>query len=350
MYTLKDVAKKAGVSPTIASYVLNNSNYVSAEKRAAVLQAAKELNYHVNSNARGLRKKETSNIAVITFDERSEMSSEITYYLEQFAYDSGYYISVSSINIVAKSISYLETLMSQKYDGMIFLSNPFNRAQLQQLIDSNLPVVMFEMECAEVIPKISVLKPNTYESVKLVINRLIHENGHRKIGYITFGDPTNTGEKGPYGQGLRAKAYLDAMLEAGLPIPYDWVFQLSDQNSFPYYKDSVAEIVQRLQDTPKDERPTAFFTSLDSIGAMFISQLSASGIPVPREVEVVGFGDTSSALICNPTLSTIHMDYKKVAEKLFHMFIELCREKKNSFSSMELSIQYRNSTRTFEDK
>ena len=65
MYTLKDVAKKAGVSPTIASYVLNNSNYVSAEKRAAVLQAAKELNYHVNSNARGLRKKERQNKALV---------------------------------------------------------------------------------------------------------------------------------------------------------------------------------------------------------------------------------------------------------------------------------------------
>lgn len=57
MYTLKDVAARAGVSPTIVSYVLNNSNYVSAEKRAAVLKAVKELNYHINCNARGLRKK-----------------------------------------------------------------------------------------------------------------------------------------------------------------------------------------------------------------------------------------------------------------------------------------------------
>lgn len=271
MYTLKDVAKRAGVSPAIASYVLNNSNYVSAQKRAAVLKAAEELNYHANCNARGLRKKTTSNIAVVTFDERSEMYSEIIYYLEQFAYDRGYYISVSSINTAAKAISYLTTLMSQKYDGLIFLSNPFNQKQLQQLVDNKLPIVLFEMEYAKSNPAISVLKPNTYDSVKLVLNRLIRENGHRKIGYITFGNPIDTAEEGPYGQGLRVKAYMDAMGEAGLDIPYDWVFQLGEQDAFPHYEGQVAQIVQLLQDTPREDRPTAFFTSLDSIGAMLVS-------------------------------------------------------------------------------
>ena len=157
MYTLKDVAARAGVSPTIVSYVLNNSNYVSAEKRAAVLKAVKELNYHINCNARGLRKKKTSNIAVITFDERSEIYSEIVYYLEQLAYREGFFISVSSINTVEKANSYLTTLMSQKYDGIIMLSNPFNPQQIRQLLDGNLPILLLELEHAKQDPMSSIL-------------------------------------------------------------------------------------------------------------------------------------------------------------------------------------------------
>ncbi len=344
MYTLKDVAARAGVSPTIVSYVLNNSNYVSAEKRAAVLKAVKELNYHINCNARGLRKKKTSNIAVITFDERSELYSEIVYYLEQLAYREGFFISVSSINTVEKANSYLTTLMSQKYDGIIMLSNPFNPQQIRQLLDGNLPIVLLELEHAKQDPMISILKPNTYESVRTVMRRFIAESGHSRIGYITFGNPTATGEEGPYGQGLRVKAYLDSMADAGLEIPYAWILQPSSQDTFPYFAEEISEIVQQYTATPAQQRPTAFFTSIDSIGAMLVTQLCQNGIDVPGDVEVFGFGGSHSSEICCPPLSTIHLDCKDTAQRLMEMFLQRYRGEDAVLVETELTIKYRGST------
>ena len=65
MVTRNDVAKLAKVSPAVVSYVINNSNYVSAEKRKAVLAAIEELNYIPNQNAKNLRQGKTHMIAVI---------------------------------------------------------------------------------------------------------------------------------------------------------------------------------------------------------------------------------------------------------------------------------------------
>ena len=59
MHTQKDVAKRAGVSQAIVSYVLNGSNYVGKEKRAAVLKAIEELDYHPNYTAKSLKTKKT---------------------------------------------------------------------------------------------------------------------------------------------------------------------------------------------------------------------------------------------------------------------------------------------------
>ena len=63
--TRNDVAKKAGVSPAVVSYVMNNSNYVSEQKRKAVLKAVEELNYTPNIFAKGLRTNRSSQIALV---------------------------------------------------------------------------------------------------------------------------------------------------------------------------------------------------------------------------------------------------------------------------------------------
>ena len=64
MVTRNEVAERAGVSPSVVSYVLNNSNYVSEEKRKAVLKAVEELHYHPNYIGRSLKTKKT-NILVV---------------------------------------------------------------------------------------------------------------------------------------------------------------------------------------------------------------------------------------------------------------------------------------------
>ena len=83
MATRKDVADLAGVSPAVVSYVLNKSNYVSEEKRAAVLKAVEKLNYQPNYMGRSLKNKKTNNLGLICDDIRSELFAEIAFYSER---------------------------------------------------------------------------------------------------------------------------------------------------------------------------------------------------------------------------------------------------------------------------
>ena len=76
--TRNDVAKLAGVSPAVVSYVINDSNYVSQEKREAVLKAVKELEYTPNVFAKSLRTNRSNQIALVVPVPRALLSQSRT--------------------------------------------------------------------------------------------------------------------------------------------------------------------------------------------------------------------------------------------------------------------------------
>lgn len=92
MPSLKDVAKKAGVSLTTVSRVLNNRGYISEETRKKVYKAMEELNYQPNEIARALFKKRSYFLGLIIPDISHPFFAEITKYIEYYASQKGYKI------------------------------------------------------------------------------------------------------------------------------------------------------------------------------------------------------------------------------------------------------------------
>ena len=91
--TRNDVAKLAGVSPAVVSYVMNNSNYVSEEKRTAVLNAVKELNYTPNIFAKSLRTNRSNQIALVGDTLQAELYGELSNRLFEKGYFSTLFFS-----------------------------------------------------------------------------------------------------------------------------------------------------------------------------------------------------------------------------------------------------------------
>ena len=91
--TRKDIAREAGVSETIVSYVMNNNRYVDKEKKKRVLEAVSRLGYRPNPIARALKGKKLNHIIFIT-DQITEHFSLLLGELEKNAYDLGYIISL----------------------------------------------------------------------------------------------------------------------------------------------------------------------------------------------------------------------------------------------------------------
>lgn len=338
MSTRKEVAERAGVSQAVVSYVINNSNYVSAEKRAAVLDAIRELDYHPNFIAKSLRQRKTNHFAVLAKDLRNEMSVSLIYYLEKAAYSAGYFTSVTSIDTPMKATNYLSTLMGRSYDGILLISNIYSEEQINKLAESGFPIVLFQYRFySNLNPGVSAFVPQMFEAAEQAVGYLIEERGHKMIGYLTDGDPEAISEGGPWGQGFRANGYLSALEHHGVPVPEDWIYFLESQPKYRSIRDGICKMIQRFKELAPDQRPTAFFCGTDSIAATLIVELQCNGFSVPGNVEVIGFGDTYSSTITNPAITTIGIDYEQAAESILNMLI--CKAAGENVPSQTLPLK-----------
>ena len=132
--TRNDVAKKAGVSPAVVSYVMNNSNYVSEQKRKAVLKAVEELNYTPNIFAKGLRTNRSSQIALVG----DTLQDELYGTLSSELFDQGYY---PSLFFSRKEDAFIGKLIEGRFDAMFMASNGFSAEQLNRIVDSGIPLI-----------------------------------------------------------------------------------------------------------------------------------------------------------------------------------------------------------------
>jgi LacI family transcriptional regulator len=68
MATMKDVAKRAGVSVSTVSYVINETKNISDAVRVQVLQAIDDLKYRPNKTAQNLARSKTRSIGLFTYE------------------------------------------------------------------------------------------------------------------------------------------------------------------------------------------------------------------------------------------------------------------------------------------
>lgn len=328
MVTRNDVAKRAGVSPAVVSYVLNNSNYVSEEKRQAVLRAVEELGYYPNSVARSLKEGKSKQILIITDDIRSELFAEVTFYMEREAVRSGYSIAVSSCTQQSFE-SYLDSLLGRQYAGIFIFAGVFPLSgapvqKLNRLAQSGVPVLLFKFiqSSAELSPDIVLLQSNISEAVGKAVDYLLDVKKHKIVGYVGDGNPVATGESLPFGDGLRVKGYLQSLKRHGIEPDKKYVFFLDEfaNNHQPFM--NVEGIIDYIFKLPEEERPTAYFVNSDTIAARFMARLNSVGICVPRDVEIVSFGDTHSASITNPQLTTVALPCQAIGEQAMYTFLQ----------------------------
>ena len=117
---LEDVAKRANVSKTTVSRVLNNRGYLSQETITRVYQAMKELNYQPNVVARQLYQKKTQLIGLLFPTIANPFFGELSAELEKRLYNEGFKVLIgNSMNDPKKEADYLNQLLSKQVDGLI---------------------------------------------------------------------------------------------------------------------------------------------------------------------------------------------------------------------------------------
>ena len=312
MADIRDVAKRAGVSPTTVSRCINNSGFCSPETRKRVETAIAELGYVPNRLAGGLRSKRTNTLALVVTDITNPYFTTIARGVEDIASDAGYtVIFCNTDESISKERKYVQMLLEQRVDGILLVparSTPNSVALIQK---HNIPVVVLDRRVPNI--KTDLVRCNSEEGA-YQLTRLLLSLGHRSIAMLNCPIYVSTGED-------RLNGYRRALHEAEIPESA-WV---ECQGSFT--QESGYEMTRKA--FSNKTKPTALFAAnyLFAYGAL--RALGEMELRIPEDVALVSFDDLPPALFPFPFLTAAVQPAYEMGKKA----IEILLRRLSSISS-----------------
>ena len=338
MVTRNDVAKLAKVSPSVVSYVINNSNYVSEEKRKAVLDAIKALNYIPNENAKNLKQNRTNMIAVIRGSQLNDMFNDLLFHFEQLSNAHGYVVSLITVvrdeNYYATS-DFVDMLIRRRFDAIFIANSSLSEQQINRISDSGIKILLLMTRTYFGLdPKVSLIVPNYKLAVREIITQLI-KLGHTRIMMI----PNLMYPGSPYtSDNHRFAGYMEAFSEHGLLI---------NPNYFPNHLDTIENLLEFMESLFKPyspvQPPTAIYSDETIIVASILKRLNTLGYKVPEDVSLVCSSNSTMATITTPTLTAVGFDPKCFAEYSMQMILELLEGKEARVQEIDFDYYPRES-------
>lgn len=327
--TRNDVAKAAGVSPAVVSFVLNNSNYVSEEKRKAVLAAIEQLNYVPNQMARGLKTNRSGHIAFVADSFLNDWLSE----LESILSENAYYVS---LNYTREDNRFVDMLMRRQYECIFMMSNSLSTQQLNLIAESGIPLILFRTRSYGALhPRIVTVAPDYYDGVRKSVDYLALK-GHTRIALIP---PIRYKTLGIRGDDFRIRAYVESLQKNSLPIEESLV--CTETQTI----ESVLESVFRMITSNEAPfKPTAFVVGTDFLAAQIIRLIRQLGRTVPDDIAVIGADNTAFASLMSPTLTSVDFSKSEFAQKAADKMIRLMNGETPEGEYLKVNLVIRDST------
>jgi len=296
--TIFDVARLASTTPTTVSRVLNNSGYVRATTRAAVLDAVDRLQYVPNANARALKTKRSRVIGILTGDLFNPYSVMLAGAIQTHAEARGYTTFIAAAgDLPGSEVHALEAFHRQRLGGVIVasLQTPQSDRLLVRLAELSLPVVLVGRQIDH--PRVDAISANFRRGGALATQHLIGI-GHRRIAFLGAhqADVPRIG---------RFQGYLDALADGAIPIRDDLIVGPARVSPTPRYSTQVDGYHAMQQLLKQPSRPTAIFARNDYTAIGALQALKEAGLRTPDDVAVAGFDDIPLAAAMSPSLTTV---------------------------------------------
>ncbi|MEV7607198.1 LacI family DNA-binding transcriptional regulator [Paenarthrobacter sp. NPDC089322] len=293
--TRKDVARYAGVSTAVVSYVVNGGpKNVAPATEAKVRDAIRVLGYRPNAAARALKLGSSETIGVVVPDNTNPFFSLLAHAVEEAAADLGYgMVLANSDGSLAKERQNIRNLAARQVDGVLLASCVFE-PDLSDLDAADLPSVL--LNHTSDVPKFSSVGVNLEAGGRAAVEHLIG-HGHTNIG-LAIGVTTGNELDG------REVGWLAALREAGLPEGPVLRSEFSRPGGYSVGKRFLAST----------NRPTAIFASNDMQAIGILRAIHEAGLHVPQDIALVSFDGSIDAEYSWPALTTVSQPVKEMAE------------------------------------
>jgi len=317
--TIEQVAQIAGVSTATVSRVINGHPDVSSATRSEVLRHARELGY-VNLRASSLDSTNRLGLVALSVaDIREPRIGEVVTGAASALRERRARLVVCP-PAENGSESLRERLLEGTTNGAIIIQPRDEVLQLMELKRQHFPFVVVE-PTMPLDSSLTAVMISSWAGAKMATDYLVGL-GHIHIGLITGpSDWRVTAD--------RLAGYQAALLTAGLPLVPHLV------------RESDLTLEGGQTETAKllglPNPPSAVFALSDGMAVGALKAVRNRGSEVPRDISVVGFGDSEIASVTTPPLTTVHEPLQGLGRVAADMIWKLMQGQQLDAPRMELS-------------
>jgi LacI family transcriptional regulator len=270
MTTIKDIARKAGVAPSVVSRALNNKYGVKSSTKELILKIAKEMNYYPNAAARSLVTRKTGTIGIMMADISEPYYSQIIKGMEFIANQTGYtllfsnsYESLEHNRVLNKMIN------AERVEGLVIVGSNIQEKNFSTtLIEQEIPFVLVERNFSD--PRVNCIYVDNIKGAYLA-TKYLTEKGHRNIAHIAghlYNQVTLD----------RIEGYKKALHEANINYSDELIL------SGNYVCEGGYEIMKKI--LKHQPQCTAVFAASDSMAFGALQAITEAGRSVPDDIAV----------------------------------------------------------------
>ena len=319
--TRADVARYAGVSSAVVSYVVNHGPKPVAPATAErVRDAIAVLGYRPNLSARALKRGSTQMLGLVVHDSSNPFFGTFALEITVEAARRGYVVlMINSRADVEMERRALDDLVGRQIDGVIVASTqPLAFSISHQA--SSVPAVL--IDCSVPVPGHASVGPDALNAARTVVEHLITVHGHTSIGMVIGNDGSDLDR--------REEGWQIALRAAGLP---DGPIARA-----PFSREGGYQGGRQLLAGP--DRPTAIFASSDMQAVGLLKAIREHGLAVPKDIAVVAFDGTAESEYSSPPLTVVRQPVREMAVRaVTRVLTEGMRPEGHEKFDMELVVR-----------
>lgn len=301
--TMRDVARKTGVSIRTVSRVVNNKGEIAEATRQRVLAAIEELGYQPNTLARGLVSGKTLSVGLIIPQITDPFFPDVVLGVERVAHRHEHSVFLCNTSEdPERELYYLDALASKQVDGVILCGTRLTSAQLEEVAERQQVVILTDRPPGGAATVTIQAGIGMYGLSTHLIGL-----GHRILGYI--------GCKAVEGN-ARTAGYLRSLSDHGIEVKENWTVEVP-RASVEAGRRRARELLAGIPEM------TAILCYDDQMALGAIQACGQLGLNVPQDVAVTGFDDIPLAAQITPTLTTMHIDRYGLGETLMDMLLRV---------------------------
>lgn len=284
--TVTDVAARAKVSTSTASRALSATQYASRDVRRRVREAAAELGYIPDLNARNLRAGTRREVGVLVSNLRDSFYSEFATGVEAALSAAGYHVVLGMDDAdEAKELLVVNTFAALRLPGVIMTA--VSPAAVRTLATAGIRVVQADRVVAEGHGD-AVLSSNRAGAAAATAYLLDH--GHRRIALLIDEVKWTTGAG-------RLEGFREAHRAHGMPVDEDLVVFVRAN------RDAARREVSRLLD--REPGLTGIFAANSVLAEGAFAEAQSRGIRLPERLSLVGYDDVPWMTMVRPAMTTV---------------------------------------------